>query len=85
MRRVATMYCELGVVKISSKNFNRKTPIIIFFIFCLIPFMYKWNRLSDARLLKNTVKNQHVNGFVSPFSNSYNIHEPYPLNLNTRI
>ena len=30
-------------------------------------------------------KNQHVNGLVSPFSNSYNIRKLYPLHLNTRI
>ena len=49
-------------------------------------FMYKWcNRLSYARLLKNIVKKPNVNGLVPSFSNSYNIHEPHPLYLNTSI
>ena len=30
-------------------------------------------------------KDQHVNGLVSPFSNSCNIRLPDPLHLNTRI
>ena len=35
--------------------------------------------------MKNILKNQHVYGLVSPFSNSYNIRKPYPLHLNTRL
>ena len=47
-------------------------------------FIYKLNRLSDARLMKNIVK-KHVNGPVSSISNSYNILERYSLHSNTRI
>ena len=34
--------------------------------------------------MENILKNQQVNGFISPFSKSYNIHEAYPLHLNMR-
>ena len=59
MGRVAIIFFELGIVKNSCKNFNRKTlHDYVFFLIMLDcnSFIYKQNCLSDARLMKNTEK-----------------------------
>ena len=80
MRRVAIVLW-IG----SCKKFHAKILIARHFIkisFCLKvvldsnSFIYKYNCLSDARLMKILSENWHVNGFVSSFSNSYNIRKP---------
>ena len=58
MRRVAITFFQLRVVKkISCKNFNSKSRRDTKILLDCNSFKYIENRLSNARLIKNIVKN----------------------------
>ena len=46
-------------------------------------FIYQWNCLSETCLTKNILKNQHVNGLLTPTSDSYNIPKPNLIHSKT--